>query len=98
MRSWWRSRSSLRFSRRLGTQPPHPSPASITLGVFAGGTRGAISGPFYFFRAAWERATGAKLNIVEIPFDQLDSKIKTDLITKAGRFDGFVPCGFVYGD
>ncbi len=71
---------------------------TITLGVFAGGTRGAISGPFYFYRADWEKATGAKLNIVEIPFDQLPSKIKTDLITKTGRFDGFVPCGFIYGD
>lgn len=70
----------------------------ITLGVFAGGTRGAISGPFYFYRSEWEKVTGAKLNIVEIPFDQLASKIKTDLITKAGRFDGFVPCGFIYGD
>jgi multiple sugar transport system substrate-binding protein len=71
---------------------------TVTLGVFAGGTRGAISGPFYYFRSAWEQLTGARLNIVEIPFDQLPTKIKTDLITRAGRFDGFVPCATIYGD
>lgn len=41
---------------------------TITVTVNQGGPKGGISGPLYEWRDAWEQITGAKLNIVEIPY------------------------------
>lgn len=71
---------------------------TITIATLAGGVKGGISGPRYFYRDAWEKLTGGKVNIVEIPFAQLTTKIKTDLITGAGKYDILEPCGTMYGD
>ncbi len=71
---------------------------TVTIAVLAGGTSGAISGPLYYYRDAWQKETGGKVNIAEIPFSEMASKIKTDLITGAGRYDAFVACANLYGD
>lgn len=63
---------------------------NITVAVFGAGVKGPVSGPLYHWRAEWEKMTGAKLNIVEIPLPQLHEKIFTDLITGTGRFDGII--------
>ncbi len=71
---------------------------TVTVGVFANGPRGVISGPLYYWRDAWEKRTGAKLKIVEIPFGQLYEKIFTDLRTGAGFYDAFIGPSWYYGD
>ena len=40
---------------------------TLTVSVQQAGPRGGISGPYYFWREAFETATGATLEIVEIP-------------------------------
>jgi len=74
------------------------SGASITIATLAGGTDGAVSGGLYYYRDAWEKETGGKVNIAEVPFGQMATKIKIDLITGAGKYDAFVACGTLYGD
>ena len=41
---------------------------TVTVGVLGSGARGGISGPFFFWREAFQQATGATLEIVELPF------------------------------
>ena len=78
--------------------PVDYSGITVTVATLAGGTDGAVSGGLYYFRDAWEKETGGKVNISEIPFGQMATKIKTDLITGAGKYDAFVACGTLYGD
>ncbi|MCX7731220.1 MAG: ABC transporter substrate-binding protein, partial [Candidatus Caldatribacterium sp.] len=54
---------------------------TITITVNQGGPKGGISGPLYEWRDAWEQITGAKLNIVEIPYAEHYPKVMTDLMT-----------------
>lgn len=68
------------------------------MAVFSSGPHGAISGPLYHWRDAWQKRTGAVLEIAEIPFEQLYEKIFTDLRTGAGFYDGFVGPSWFYGD
>lgn len=70
----------------------------ISIGVLAGGPHGAISGPLYFWRDAWEERTGAKLEIVEIPYPQLYGKVMMDFITGMATYDGVVVAYSYYGD
>src|SRR6185369_11363782 len=44
---------------------------TLTIATLGQGARGGISGTYYFWRPAFEAATGATLNIVEIPVNQL---------------------------
>jgi multiple sugar transport system substrate-binding protein len=71
---------------------------TVTLGVFAGGVEGSHSGPYFHFRNQWEKETGAKLNIIQVPFEQLLTKFKTDILTGAGVFDVYHTMQHVYGD
>ena len=79
-----------------------PDPAwagkSFTIGVYSGGQRGPISGPLYFWRPKFEELTGAKYDIVEIPFAELREKIFTDLQTGTGTYDVIINCSNYYGD
>ncbi|MCX6090965.1 MAG: extracellular solute-binding protein [Candidatus Atribacteria bacterium] len=46
----------------------------------------------YEWRDAWEKLSGAKLDIVEIPYAQHYQKVFTDLMTGTGQYDAFF-CG-----
>ena len=70
----------------------------INIGVLGAGQKGAISGGLYQWREEWEKMTGAKLNIVEVPIAQIREKIMTDLYTGAGGFDGFDGPVWLMGD
>ncbi|MGQ9473388.1 MAG: hypothetical protein ACUVRN_05000, partial [Candidatus Caldatribacteriaceae bacterium] len=61
-------------------------------------SRGAISGPIYFWRPYFEKLTGATYDIVEIPFAELREKIFTDLMTGTGTYDIIVGPSWFYGD
>ncbi len=69
---------------------------SITLN--AAGEKGPITGPFYEHRDEWEELTGAKLEIVEVPFEDHYTKMMTDLQTGTGAYDCFLAGAWWLGD
>lgn len=72
---------------------------TITIACLAAGPKGTISGPLYIWRDEWEKISGAKLEIAEIPFSEIYEKIMTDLLTGTGAYDGFVTyLGKSWGD
>ncbi|PIE30103.1 ABC transporter substrate-binding protein [candidate division KSB3 bacterium] len=79
-----------------GEQPFKGKEISIT--VNTGGPKGGISGPLFEWRDAWEKLTGAKLNIVEIPIAEQFQKVMIDLQTGAGNYDACMPAASWYGD
>lgn len=60
---------------------------TLTVSVQQAGARGGISGPYYFWRDAFEAATGATLEIVEIPQAQYWTTTSTDFITAQNSYD-----------
>ncbi len=60
---------------------------TLTVSVQQAGARGGISGPYYFWRNAFEAATGATLEIVEIPQAQYFTTTSTDFITGQNSYD-----------
>jgi len=60
---------------------------TLTVAVQQAGARGGISGPYYFWRAAFEAATGATLEIVEIPQAQYFSTTSADFLTSQNSYD-----------
>lgn len=71
---------------------------TITIGTLGQGARGGISGTIYFWRPAFEAATGAKMEIVEIPYGQLGTTIPADFLTGQYTYDAFVAAAWQYGD
>lgn len=70
----------------------------ITIGVLAGGPRGGISGPVFFWRNAFEKVTGAKLDIVELPFSGFLTSTVADFATGQNTYDVLTPGAWFYGD
>ncbi|MBZ0304958.1 MAG: hypothetical protein K8I82_02710, partial [Anaerolineae bacterium] len=60
---------------------------TLTVSVQQAGPRGGISGPYYFWRDAFGAATGATLEIVEIPQAQYYTTTSTDFITGQNSYD-----------
>jgi multiple sugar transport system substrate-binding protein len=60
---------------------------TLTVSVQQAGPRGGISGPYYFWREAFETATGATLEVVEIPQANYFATTSTDLITGQNSYD-----------
>lgn len=71
---------------------------TVTIAVFSSGPKGAISGPLYHWRNAWQARTGATLEIREIPFEQLYEKIFGDLRSGRGAYDAFIGPSWFYGE
>ncbi len=71
---------------------------TITVATLGQGSTGGISGTVYFWRPAFEAATGAKLEIAEIPFGQLQTTIPTDFLTGQHTYDALVSGSWFYGD
>ena len=71
------------------------STAVVTLNA---GPRGAISGGMLPWQKAWEELSGAKLEIVLKPFNDLAPVIFNDIFTDTGAYDGFVPPMVFLGD
>lgn len=81
----------------LAAEPPYKG-ITINIGTPACGSRGPISGALYYWRDKWEKMTGAKLNIIEVPIALIREKIFTDLFTGAGAYDGFDGPIWITGD
>jgi multiple sugar transport system substrate-binding protein len=71
---------------------------TVTVIVNAAGEKGPISGPLYEIREEFEKATGAKLNIVEVPFAEHFPKLMTDLTTGTGQYDVSIAGAWWLGD
>ena len=72
--------------------------AGITLNVVTlqAGDKGAISGGIINWVPAFEELTGAKVNVVQKPFDDLAPVMFNDVRTGTGAYDGFiVPMAFM---
>src|SRR5688500_2176725 len=71
---------------------------TITVAVLQSGVRGVISGPLYYWRPAFEAATGATLEIVELPFAELLTGTVTDFLTGQNTYDAVIVGSWFYGD
>lgn len=71
---------------------------TVTVIVNAAGEKGPISGPLYEIREEFEKATGAKLNIIEVPFAEHFPKLMTDLTTGTGQYDISIAGAWWLGD
>ncbi|MCS6849503.1 MAG: extracellular solute-binding protein [Anaerolineae bacterium] len=71
---------------------------TVTVIVNAAGEKGPISGPLYEIREEFEQATGAKLNIVEVPFAEHFPKLLTDFTTGSGQYDISIAGAWWLGD
>ncbi len=71
---------------------------TVTVIVNTAGEKGPISGPFYEVRDEFEKATGAKLEIVEVPFAEHFPKLLTDLTTGTGQYDTSIAGAWWLGD
>jgi multiple sugar transport system substrate-binding protein len=71
---------------------------TITVATLGQGSTGGISGTIYFWRPAFEAATGATVEIAEIPFGQLQTTIPTDFLTGQNTYDAIVSGSWFYGD
>jgi multiple sugar transport system substrate-binding protein len=71
---------------------------SVTVIVNAAGEKGPIAGPFFEVRDEFEAATGAELEIVEVPFAEHFPKLMTDMTTETGEFDLSVAGAWWLGD
>ena len=71
---------------------------TVTVGVLGGGARGGISGPFFFWREAFQQATGATMEIVELPFGSFLTSTVADFATGQNTYDVLTPGAWFYGD
>ncbi len=71
---------------------------TVTVGVLGSGARGGISGPFFFWREAFQQATGATLEIVELPFGDFLTSTVADFATGQNTYDVLTPGAWFYGD
>jgi multiple sugar transport system substrate-binding protein len=71
---------------------------TVSVIVNTAGEKGPISGPFYEVRDEFEAATGATLEIVEVPFAEHFPKLLTDLTTGTGQYDTSIAGAWWLGD
>ncbi len=71
---------------------------TVTVIVNAAGEKGPIAGPFYEVRDEFEAATGATLEIVEVPFAEHFPKLLTDMSTETGQYDVSIAGAWWLGD
>src|SRR3712207_536555 len=63
---------------------------TVTVTVNTAGKEGPISGPLYEVRNEFEAATGAELEIVELPFAEHFPKLMNDLTSQTGEYDASI--------
>jgi multiple sugar transport system substrate-binding protein len=71
---------------------------TLTVASLGNGPTNGISGTVYFWRSAFEATTGARLEIVEIPFNQLQTNVQTNFLTGLNSYDVIVSAAWFYGD
>ena len=71
---------------------------TVTVTVNTAGEEGPISGPLYEVREEFEAATGAELEIVELPFAEHFPKLMNDLTSQTGQYDASIAGAWWLGD
>lgn len=71
---------------------------TVSVIVNTAGEKGPISGPFYEVREEFEAATGATLEIVEVPFAEHFPKLVDDMSTETGAYDTSIAGAWWLGD
>jgi multiple sugar transport system substrate-binding protein len=71
---------------------------TVTVIVNVAGEKGPIEGPFHEVREEFEAATGAKLNIVGVPFEEHFPKLIEDMASGTGQYDTSVAGAWWLGD
>ncbi len=71
---------------------------TVTVTVNTAGKEGPISGPLYEVRNEFEAATGAELEIVELPFAEHFPKLMNDLTSQTGQYDASIAGAWWLGD
>jgi multiple sugar transport system substrate-binding protein len=71
---------------------------TVTVTVNTAGKEGPISGPLYEVRNEFEAATGAEMQIVELPFAEHFPKLMTDLTSQTGEYDASIAGAWWLGD
>jgi multiple sugar transport system substrate-binding protein len=71
---------------------------TVSVIVNTAGEKGPISGPFYEVREEFEAATGATLEVVEVPFAEHFPKLMTDVTTGTGDYDTSIAGAWWLGD
>ena len=71
---------------------------TVTVTVNTAGKEGPISGPLYEVRDEFEAATGATLEIVELPFAEHFPKLMSDLTSQTGQYDASIAGAWWLGD
>ena len=71
---------------------------TVTVSVNTAGKEGPISGPLYEVRNEFEAATGAELEIVELPFAEHFPKLMNDLTSQTGEYDASIAGAWWLGD
>jgi multiple sugar transport system substrate-binding protein len=71
---------------------------TVTVIVNAAGEKGAITGPIFEVRDEFEAATGATLEIVEVPEAEHFPKLMTDVSTGTGQYDISIAGAWWLGD
>lgn len=71
---------------------------TVSVIVNTAGEKGPISGPIYEVRDEFEAATGATLEIVEVPFAEHFPKLLTDMTTGTGDYDASIAGAWWLGD
>ncbi|MCL4299410.1 MAG: extracellular solute-binding protein [Anaerolineae bacterium] len=71
---------------------------TVSVIVNTAGEKGPISGPFYEVRDEFEAATGATLEIVEVPEAEHFPKLMTDVTTETGAYDTSIAGAWWLGD
>jgi multiple sugar transport system substrate-binding protein len=71
---------------------------TIRIATLAAGPEGVISGPVYKKAEEWSQLTGGSVEVAEIPFAEIHTKVMADLQTGVGNYDGFLAQAWFYGD
>jgi multiple sugar transport system substrate-binding protein len=71
---------------------------TINVATLGAGPDGVISGVVYKYRDEWSKLTGGKVEVAEVPYGDLHTKIMADLHSGVGKYDGLLAQAWFYGD
>lgn len=71
---------------------------TVNVATLAAGPKGVISGVVFKYRHEWEAKTGAKVEVSEIPFGDIQTKIMADFSTGVGTYDALLAPAYGLGE
>jgi multiple sugar transport system substrate-binding protein len=71
---------------------------TINVATLGAGPDGVISGVAYKYRDEWSKLTGGKVEVSEVPYGDLHTKVMADLHSGVGKYDGLLAQAWFFGD